>query len=92
MYIRVKRKKTTIFVHVEPTDTIQDVKQKLQQLINQPADQQRLHKDGASLDDSKRLTDLKIENDDVVALTYLLEDGTWEPVDIASVEPEKEAA
>lgn len=86
IYIRVKRKKTTVFVHVEPTDTVLEVKQKLQQLIDQPADQQRLFKDSVVLDESKRLVDLKVENDDVVALAYLQEDGTWEAVDIASPE------
>lgn len=35
MYIRVKRKKTTMFVLVEPTDTVLEVKQKLQELIQQ---------------------------------------------------------
>jgi len=35
MYIRVKRKKTTIFLHVEPTDTVLEVKQKLQDLVEQ---------------------------------------------------------
>jgi hypothetical protein len=34
MYIRVKRKKTTIFLVVEPTDTVLEVKQKLQALID----------------------------------------------------------
>jgi hypothetical protein len=35
MYIRVKRKKLTVFLQVEPTDTILEVKEKLQQLIEQ---------------------------------------------------------
>jgi hypothetical protein len=35
MYIRVKRQKTTIFLHVEPTDTVLEVKQKLQDLVEQ---------------------------------------------------------
>ena len=35
MYIRVKRKKMTMFLHVEPTDTILEVKQKLQELVDQ---------------------------------------------------------
>jgi hypothetical protein len=35
MYVRVKRKKTTIFLHVEPTDTVLEVKQKLQELVEQ---------------------------------------------------------
>lgn len=33
MYIRVKRKKTTVFLAVEPTDTVLEVKQKLETLI-----------------------------------------------------------
>ena len=35
MYIRVKRKKLTIFLQVEPTDTVLEVKQKLQSLTEQ---------------------------------------------------------
>ncbi len=35
MYIRIKRKKTTVFLHVEPTDTVLEVKQKLQELVEQ---------------------------------------------------------
>jgi hypothetical protein len=39
MYIRVKRQKTTVFLQVEPTDTVLEVKQKLQALL----DKVRLH-------------------------------------------------
>lgn len=35
MYIRCKRKKTTVFLLVEPTDTVLEVKAKLQGLLNQ---------------------------------------------------------
>lgn len=35
MYVRVKRQKTTYFLHVEPTDTVLEVKQKLQELVDQ---------------------------------------------------------
>lgn len=35
MYVRVKHKRTTIFLHVEPNDTILEVKQKLQELTEQ---------------------------------------------------------
>jgi hypothetical protein len=35
MYIRVKRRKQTFFLHVEPTDTILEVKSKLQELLEQ---------------------------------------------------------
>ena len=35
MYIRAKRKKTTLFLHVDPTDTILEVKQRIQELLQQ---------------------------------------------------------
>lgn len=34
MYIRIKRKRTTIFLTVEPSDTVLEVKQKLQALLD----------------------------------------------------------
>lgn len=36
----------------------------------QPQDQQQLYKNGTVLEDVKSLAELKIENDDVLALTY----------------------
>ncbi|KAK9824295.1 hypothetical protein WJX72_009223 [[Myrmecia] bisecta] len=90
MYIRVKRQKTTIFVHVEPTDTILEVKQKLQELVQQPPESQRLYKGATLLEDAKKLADLKVENDDIIALTYLQEDGQWENIDITPFEADKE--
>lgn len=93
MYIRVKRKKQTIFLHVEPTDTILEIKQKLQELIDQaPApENQLLYKNQTPLEDAKKLADLKVENDDVIALCYMQEDGTFEPIDITPFEPEKDS-
>jgi hypothetical protein len=38
MYIRVKRQKTTVFLQVEPTDTVLEVKQKLQGLLDKVSD------------------------------------------------------
>lgn len=35
MYVRIKREKLTIFLHVEPTDTVSQVKSKLEELIQQ---------------------------------------------------------
>jgi hypothetical protein len=43
MYIRVKRKKTTIFLVVEPTDTVLEVKQKLQALIDKVSSAAAMH-------------------------------------------------
>ncbi len=35
MYVRIKRRKLTIFLQVEPTDTVLEVKQRLQTLVEQ---------------------------------------------------------
>lgn len=83
MYVRVKRQKTTYFLHVEPTDTVLEVKQKLQELVDMQPESQQLLKEQFVLDDAKKLNDLKVENDDVLALCFMQPDGSWEPVDIS---------
>ncbi len=35
MYVRVKRRKQTIFLHSEPTDTLAQLKAKLQDIVQQ---------------------------------------------------------
>ncbi|GER36750.1 ubiquitin family protein [Striga asiatica] len=71
MYIRVKRLKTTYFLQCVPSETILQIKEKLQELIDEPVNNQRLilMPDKEILDDSKSLADQKVENDAVVALT-----------------------
>ncbi|KAL0040636.1 hypothetical protein WJX79_000241 [Trebouxia sp. C0005] len=91
MYIRIKRSKTTIFLHVEPTDTILEVKQKLQELTQQGPETQRLYLGRTMLEDARQLAELKVENDDVVALTYQQGDGSWEDVNIVECVPEMES-
>ena len=68
MYIRVKRLKTTAFLHVEPSDTISSVKSKLLELLQTPPSNQQLYKNGTLLEDSRSLADLKVETDDVLEL------------------------
>ncbi|KAL2322152.1 hypothetical protein Fmac_026531 [Flemingia macrophylla] len=84
MYIRVKRNKTTYFIRCKPSDKILDVKQKLQELVDQPANNQRLilHGTGEVLEDSKTLADQKVENDAVVALTLRKDDNEFEEINI----------
>lgn len=62
MYIRVKRSKTTYFIRCKPSDKVLDIKQKLQELIDQPANDQRLSlpDTGDILEDSKTLADQKV--------------------------------
>ncbi|PNY17067.1 ubiquitin family protein [Trifolium pratense] len=71
MYIRIKRDKTTYFIRCKPSDKILDIKEKLQELIDQPVNDQRLILPGTGevLEDAKTLADQKIETDAVVALT-----------------------
>ncbi|CAK8534589.1 unnamed protein product [Lathyrus sativus] len=84
MYIRVKRSKTTYFIRCKPSDKVLDIKQKLQELIDQPANDQRLSlpDTGDVLEDSKTLADQKIETDAVVALTLRKDDNEFEEVNI----------
>lgn len=64
MYIRVKRHKTTYFVQCDPTDTALDIKQKLQSLVDQPTDNQRLTlcTSNTILEDSKTLAEQRVIN------------------------------
>ena len=62
MYIRVKRNKSTYFIHCDPTEKVLEIKQKLQGIIDQPVDDQRLIllETGEVLDDSKTLAEEKV--------------------------------
>ncbi|XP_074561074.1 uncharacterized protein LOC141817294 isoform X2 [Curcuma longa] len=89
MYIRVKRHKTTYFMQCDPTDTALDIKQKLQSLVDQPTDNQRLTllTSNAILEDSKTLAEQRVENDAVVALSLRkTDDNEFEEVYIARLE------
>ncbi|CAA2953996.1 polyubiquitin 9 [Olea europaea subsp. europaea] len=84
MYIRVKRNKITYFLTCVPSETILQIKEKLQELIDQPVNDQRLivMPNKEVLDDSKSLADQKVENDAVVALTLRKDDNEFEDVNI----------
>ncbi|KAJ8461765.1 hypothetical protein OPV22_034691 [Ensete ventricosum] len=88
MYIRVKRNKTTYFVQCDPTDTILDIKQKLQALIDLPSNNQRLTlvSTDVVLVDSMTLAEQRVENDAVVALTLRKDDNEFEEIYIARPE------
>ncbi|KAL4853417.1 Elongin-B [Chlorella vulgaris] len=70
MYVRVKREKLTVFMHLDPTDTIAVLKDKLQELVQKPAADQQLYKEGVLLEDDKTLAELRVENDDELAVAY----------------------
>ncbi|CAD7701779.1 unnamed protein product [Ostreobium quekettii] len=85
-YVRVKRQKTTYFLDVEPSLTVLEVKQKLQEHCEQAPECQQLMKKRnigwVALEDAKRLEELDIEDESVIALCYVQEDGNFEDVDI----------
>ncbi|KAJ6846307.1 uncharacterized protein M6B38_279690 [Iris pallida] len=88
MYIRVKRGKTTYFLQCDPTETTLDIKQKLQGLIDQPINNQRLTLVSTNeiLDDSKTLANQKVENDAIVGLALRKDDNEFEELYIAQLE------
>ena len=78
MYVRVKRLKTTSFLHVEPTDTISSVKTKLQDLLQEAPERQQLYKDGNLLEDDRSLAELKIETADALTLVLQQDGERWQ--------------
>ncbi|KAG0574054.1 hypothetical protein KC19_VG231100 [Ceratodon purpureus] len=102
MFIRVKRKKTTYFLHCDPSECVLETKAKLQALSDVPVDRQRLvlvTSGPTILEEGRSLADQKVQNDAVVALTLRVkgvneetgqETEGWEDVNIHNlVEPEK---
>ncbi len=55
--------------------------------VQAPA-RQRLYKGNQELDDAKSLVELRIETDDELGLALQQEDGSWEAVEIISIESE----
>jgi len=89
MYIRCKRTNQTIFLYVEPSDTVVDVRKKISAIVKTPHDNVRLLSiDQKPLDDAKTLSDYKVENDNIV---YWVQhkDGAadWEEVNLQKIEP-----
>ena len=77
MYIRVKRERSTYFLEVEASDTVNKVKELLQGLVDgaQGVDSMALLKDGSTLDGFKTLVDSRIENDAVLCLILKKQGG-----------------
>lgn len=88
MYIRIKRRKTTIFLMVQPSDTVLEVKAKLQKQLDKDLLDMRLVllPGNTVMEDARPLSDLKVENDHVIGLCYRNASGdgedAWEEVEI----------
>lgn len=70
MYIRVKRKKMTVFLQVNPKDVVSSVKETLAGLVEKSSDDMRLWSGSVLLDENKSLEHFGIGNDAVLGLAY----------------------
>eukprot|EP01031_Cornospumella_fuschlensis_P031410 gene31410-37968_t len=86
MYIRLKRKNQTIFLHVEPSNSFGQIKARIAEILNMP-DPNRIQL--IANDKKKELVDLatvsdqEVKSDDIVYMVFAKEvGGGWEELQV----------
>jgi len=95
MYVRIKRKKQTVFLHCDLNDTIATLKARVALIMGTQVPMQKLLLGRQNLEDHNTLADCGIEKDSpdtVLFLIQRLDDGqsgeeVWEEVEIAPTGP-----
>lgn len=77
MYVRLKRKNQTIFLHIDPSDNFFQIKQRVGEIFNlDPANILIIATDKKKeLLDLATVSDQEIKNDDVLYLVFAKENG-----------------
>ncbi|KOO27983.1 transcription elongation factor b polypeptide 2-like protein [Chrysochromulina tobinii] len=95
-YVRVKRKRQTIFLYANmPIDTVHDLRARANLVTKVPTSEMRFYLDESGevlLDENKTLKEQKIENDMVLYMVYRIQGSDdWETVMIGDKKAEGEA-
>lgn len=85
LYVRIKRKTATVFLHVEPPETFAQIKERCGQVFSTPPSEINLFSGSieapSELPDAATIGDHQIENDAVIYMVFKKGDS-WEEIDI----------
>lgn len=95
MYLRVKRKRSTIFLHVEPSDTFKVLKVKCGDVFGvSPSLVGLFNTEKVEYNELSTIADLEIKNDAVLYLVLKKDGGgdSYEPFEVEKFSPPGEDA